>query len=104
MLYDSPTAGLDPITAQRIVTLVIKQRDTRQVSALLVTHRLQDAFEMAQFVFDPKQEKLLPAGHNGARGETHTRFLVLRDGEIVFHGRLQELVAERDPYLQKFLA
>ena len=104
MLYDSPTAGLDPITAQRIVTLIVKQRDVYHVSSLLVTHRLQDAFEMAQFVFDPKQEKLLPAGTNGAGRETHTRFLVLRDGEIVFHGRLQELLAERDPYLQKFLA
>jgi phospholipid/cholesterol/gamma-HCH transport system ATP-binding protein len=108
MLYDSPTAGLDPITAHRIVTLIIKQRDVRQVSSLLVTHRIQDAFEMASFYFDPAQEKLLPVERNGtgqgARRGTNTRFLVLRDGGIAFHGHLEELVAQRDPYLQKFLA
>ena len=108
MLYDSPTAGLDPITAHRIVTLVIKQRDVSQVSSLLVTHRLQDAFEMASYYFDPVQEKLLsvePGGAgNGHRRDTKTRFLVLRDGGITFHGRLEELVSNRDPYLQKFLA
>jgi phospholipid/cholesterol/gamma-HCH transport system ATP-binding protein len=104
MLYDSPTAGLDPITAQRIVALIIKQRDVSGVSALLVTHRLQDAFEMARFCYDPASEKLLPMDQDGRRRDTHTRFLVLREGAIVFHGRLEELVAQRDPYLQKFLA
>jgi phospholipid/cholesterol/gamma-HCH transport system ATP-binding protein len=107
MLYDSPTAGLDPITAHRIVTLVIKQRDVNRVSTLLVTHRVQDAFEMASFCFDPAQDKLLPVEHdsgNGACYDTRTRFLILRDRGIAFHGRLEELVAQRDPYLQKFLA
>jgi phospholipid/cholesterol/gamma-HCH transport system ATP-binding protein len=104
MLYDSPTAGLDPITANRIVTLIIKRRDVSRVSSLLVTHRLQDAFELASFYYDPGQQKLLPVGTNGSRRETHTRFLVLREGEIAFHGRLEELVAARDPYLKKFLA
>ena len=105
MLYDSPTAGLDPITAQRIVTLLIKQRDLRQVSALLVTHRLQDAFEIASFFFDSVQQKLVPASGGAAAGhDTRTRFLVLRDGEIAFHGTLRDLLAARDPYLQKFLA
>ena len=46
---------------------------------------------------------MLPAERTAAR-ETHTRFLVLRDGAIAFHGRLEELLAVRDPYLQKFLA
>lgn len=104
MLYDSPTAGLDPITAHRIVALIIKRRDVSQVSSLLVTHRLQDAFEVAHFYFDPATEQLLPVGSNGGRRETHTRFLVLREGGIAFHGRLEELQAQRDPYLQKFLA
>ena len=31
MLYDSPTAGLDPITAYRMIALVIRQRDTRWI-------------------------------------------------------------------------
>ena len=104
MLYDSPTAGLDPITAYRIIELVIKQRDASAVSSFLVTHRLQDGYAVANMRFDPEHGELLPIGKNGAQRETHTRFLVLREGEIAFHGRLEDLIAERDPYLQKFLA
>ena len=103
MLYDSPTAGLDPITAHLIVLLIIKQRDVSAVSSLLVTHRLQDAFALARSYFDPEQGRLFPVGQNGARRDMHTRFLVLRDGQVAFHGRLEELVATRDAYLQKFL-
>jgi phospholipid/cholesterol/gamma-HCH transport system ATP-binding protein len=102
MLYDSPTAGLDPITAARIMTLIVRQRDTRGVSSLLVTHRVQDAVLMAQSCYDARREKLVPAENGGHR--THTRFLVLREGETAFHGSLQELAGQRDPYLQKFLA
>ncbi len=104
VLYDSPTAGLDPITATRIMTLLVKQRDVSQVSSLLVTHRIQDAARMALSYYDPSQQRLLPANRNGARRDTHTRFLVLRDGEIAFHGTLEELFAQSDPYIQKFLA
>jgi len=104
MLYDSPTAGLDPITAARIMTLLVRQRDTRQVSSLLVTHRVQDAMLMAQSRYDARRERLVAAGEDGVGRETHTRFLVLREGETAFHGSLDELAAQRDPYLQKFLA
>ncbi len=47
LLYDSPTAGLDPVTSTTIVELLVKQRDVNKTSALLVSHRLQDAFTMA---------------------------------------------------------
>jgi phospholipid/cholesterol/gamma-HCH transport system ATP-binding protein len=104
ILYDSPTAGLDPITAHRIVNLVIKQRDVQGVSSLLVTHRVQDAYEIASYYFDSDRQEVLPVGENGGSRRTQTQFLVLRDGGIAFHGRLEELVAQRDPYLQKFLA
>lgn len=104
MLYDSPTAGLDPITASHIMTLVVKQRDVSQVSSLLVTHRVQDAFLMALFYYDPRLEKLSPARVNGARRDTHTRFLMLREGDILFHGTLEEMTAQSNPYVRKFLA
>jgi phospholipid/cholesterol/gamma-HCH transport system ATP-binding protein len=111
MLYDSPTAGLDPITATRIMTLLVRQRDTRQVSSLLVTHRVQDAVLMARSYYDSRHEKLAAVDDNGVRGEApsagrlaHTRFLVLREGEAAFHGSLEELASKSDPYLQKFLA
>src|SRR6266481_6017739 len=47
LLYDSPTGGLDPVTSTTIVELIVKQRDVYKSSSLLVTHRLQDAFTMA---------------------------------------------------------
>src|SRR5204862_2150618 len=47
LLYDSPTAGLDPVTSTTIVELIVKQRDVYKTSSLMVTHRLQDAFVMA---------------------------------------------------------
>ncbi len=104
MLYDSPTAGLDPITACRIMTLLVKQRDVSRVSSLFVTQRMRDALRMARFYYDPGRERLLPAREDGLRRDTRTRFLMLRDGDIFFHGSLEEFGAEQDPYLQKFLA
>src|SRR6201988_1763007 len=59
ILYDSPTGGLDPVTSNTIVELIMKQRDVYKTSALLVTHRLQDAFTMASHEFDPKTNKMM---------------------------------------------
>ncbi len=102
MLYDSPTAGLDPITSQTILTLIIKLRDTRQTSALYVTQRLQDGFILAGNVFDEASAGLKPASGDGTRG-TNTRFLLLRDGQIYFDGAPQEILAAADPYVRRFL-
>lgn len=104
MLYDSPTAGLDPITSARIMTLIVKQRDVSSVSSLLVTHRIRDGYIMALSYYDPGQEKLLPAAQNGWRRDTHTTFLVLNDGNVQFQGTLEEMQTQRDPYVRKFLA
>src|SRR3954447_17502312 len=60
ILYDSPTGGLDPITSTRIIELIVKQRDVYKTSALLVTHRLQDAFTLASSYFDTKTNQMLP--------------------------------------------
>jgi len=111
LLYDSPTAGLDPVTSQTILTLIIKLRDTRGASALYVTQRLQDAFILAGNVFDESNGALKPVAGDGFHPErsrgadvTRTRFLLLRDGGIHFQGTPEELLAARDPYLQRFLA
>jgi phospholipid/cholesterol/gamma-HCH transport system ATP-binding protein len=106
MLYDSPTAGLDPITASRIMALVVKQRDLRQVSSLLVTHRVPDAYLMALSYYDAENDALKPSHQNGRQRDTHTRFLLLREGEIAFHGTLEDAKEKQrtDSYLFKFLA
>jgi phospholipid/cholesterol/gamma-HCH transport system ATP-binding protein len=99
LLYDSPTAGLDPVTAQTILTLIIKLRDTRQASSLVVTHRLQDAFILAANVYDEAN-----GGLRRADDGTRTRFLLLRDGGIYFDGDPQQILTVADPYVRRFLA
>lgn len=102
VLYDSPTAGLDPITSQTIISLILRLRDTYGVTALLATHRLQDGFGMANFRFDTQSKKVLRDGSSGALAAT-THFLVLREGRIYFEGTPDELMHSQDPYLRRFL-
>ena len=103
VLYDSPTAGLDPITSQTIITLILRLRDVYGVTALMATHRLQDGFALANFHFDPKT-RTVRRGASGDRGKRPiTRFLVLRDGRIYFEGSPEEMLRTTDSYLQRFL-
>lgn len=105
MLYDSPTGGLDPITSQTINVLIAKLRDLQHVTSVVVTQRLQDAFVLANFVFDAQSQALAPLqSANTTSPRPPTRFLVLRDGGVYFNGDEQELVNSPDPYLRKFLA
>jgi phospholipid/cholesterol/gamma-HCH transport system ATP-binding protein len=104
MLYDSPTGGLDPVTAQTINVLILKLRDTEGVSSIVVTHRLQDAFWLAKFAYSKDAGRLMPISENGIDGsKAATRFLVLREGSVYFHGTPKEVVATQDSYLQQFL-
>src|SRR5713101_7373195 len=90
ILYDSPTGGLDPVTSNTIIELVVKQRDVYQTSSLLVTHRLQDAFTMGTHYFDRAENKMKPLPSD-ARGTVPMGFLILHDGHIIFNGDLHEL-------------
>jgi phospholipid/cholesterol/gamma-HCH transport system ATP-binding protein len=103
LLYDSPTAGLDPVTSTTIVELIVKQRDVYKTSSLMVTHRLQDAFVMASHYFDRQtnQMRRLPPG---ARGEVPMSFLILRDGKVIFDGDAQELAHSRDEYIREYIS
>lgn len=104
VFYDSPTAGLDPVTSQTIIMLILRLRDTEQVTSLLATHRLQDAFGLANYRFDPEAGRVLRISSNGARPQgTPTNVLVLRDGQIYFTGAAEQLLEASDEYLKKFL-
>jgi phospholipid/cholesterol/gamma-HCH transport system ATP-binding protein len=103
VLYDSPTAGLDPVTSQTIITLILRLRDVFGVTALLATHRLQDGFALANFHFDPQTKRVSRDRVSEERNPIVTRFLVLRDGKVYFEGFPEELLATKDPYLQRFL-
>jgi phospholipid/cholesterol/gamma-HCH transport system ATP-binding protein len=95
LLYDSPTAGLDPITANNIMILIAKERDLRRTTTALATHRYQDGHLLANYRYNASTGRL-------EAGETGTRFLVMRDGRIAFEGSQDELEASRDPYASKF--
>lgn len=103
VLYDSPTAGLDPITSQTIISLILRLRDVYGVTALLATHRLQDGFALANFHFDPQSKKVRRDSSPEDARVAPTRFLVLRAGKIYFEGLPDDLRKSRDPYLQRFL-
>lgn len=106
VLYDSPTAGLDPVTSQTIISLILRLRDVYGVTALLATHRLQDGFALANFHFDAEAKCVVPNTENGngtAAKTAGTRFLVYREGEIYFEGEPEEIANTQDEYLQRFL-
>jgi len=107
VLYDSPTAGLDPMTSQTIISLILRLRDVYGVTALLATQRVQDGFGLANFHFDPETKRVVPNSQNGsaaaAANAARTRFLVYRDGGIYFEGEPGEIANSKDPYLQRFL-
>ena len=103
LLYDSPTGGLDPVTSNTIIELIVKQRDVYKTSSLLVTHRLQDAFTLATHYFDRKTNRMQPLPP-GTHGEVPMAFLFLRDGKIIFDGDLLELARSRDEYIREYIS
>ena len=103
LLYDSPTGGLDPVTSNTIVELIMKQRDVYRTSSLLVSHRLQDAFTMATHEFDAKtnQMRVLPRGQYC---DVPMSFLVLRDGKVIFDGDVRQLTHTKDEYIREYIS
>jgi phospholipid/cholesterol/gamma-HCH transport system ATP-binding protein len=80
ILYDEPTAGLDPLTVGRINVLIRKLQRELKVTSILVTHDIRAGFRVAD------------------------RVNLLRDGEIVFDGSPENMVAANDPYIKQFLS
>jgi phospholipid/cholesterol/gamma-HCH transport system ATP-binding protein len=112
VFYDSPTAGLDPVTSQTIITLILRGRDLQGVTSLVATHRVQDAFGLAHYRFDKTANRVLPLNGDGAHAAPQaehndappTNVMVLREGEVYFEGTAEDLLHSSDEYLKKFLA
>lgn len=125
VFYDSPTAGLDPVTCQTIITLILQGRDAQGVTSLLATQRVQDAFGLANFRFDKASGHIVRDKTNGTRAPQipgrsdekgaarpaeenaavpPTNVVVLREGKIYFQGAADELLHSSDEYLKEFLA
>jgi phospholipid/cholesterol/gamma-HCH transport system ATP-binding protein len=103
LLYDSPTGGLDPVTSNTIIELIVKQRDVHKTSSLLVTHRLQDAFTMATHQFD-QQTNQMRALPKGQYCDVPMSFLVLRDGKVLFDGDIHQLAQSQDEYIREYIS
>jgi phospholipid/cholesterol/gamma-HCH transport system ATP-binding protein len=80
VLYDEPTAGLDPLTVGTINDLIRKLQRELKVTSILVTHDIRAGFRVAN------------------------RVNLLRDGEIVFDGSPEDMVAANDKYIKQFLS
>lgn len=103
LLYDEPTTGLDPITGLSIDNEIIKLRDLEDVSSILVTHQLRDAFYVATHaaVRQNGQVAIVPA--SGEKAD-EAEFIMLRDGRVAFEGSASELRGSGDEYLRTFLS
>ena len=104
LLYDEPTTGLDPITASTVDDEIIKLRDVENVSSILVTHQLRDAFYVATHEAvrrDGGGLRIAPADEEKSQ---EAEFIMLKDGGIAFEGQAAELRASSDVYLKTFLS
>lgn len=104
VLFDEPTAGLDPPTARTICELAIKLRDLEDVSSIFVTHEMKNleylsseyatVSEDGDIVFELEGEKLCLI---------NTEIIMLKQGKIIFSGKDEELQATKDPYIIRFM-
>ena len=104
LLYDEPTTGLDPMTALTVDAEVIKLRDLENVTSVIVTHQLRDAFYIATHGAegsDGKEDRIVPAD---ADKINEADFVMIRDGRVGFEGSADDLRSSTDPYLKTFLS
>lgn len=102
LLFDDPTTGLDPLTAITVDDEVVKLRDLEQVTAIVATHQIRDAFYIAthEATRTPDGVRVVPASDAKA---THAEFMVLHEGRFHFQGHAADLLAAEDAYLKEFL-
>ena len=103
LLYDEATTGLDPITAITVDEEVVKLRDLEEVSSIVVTHQLRDAFFVATHEArrGGGRIEVVPAD---ARKADEAEFIMLKEGLLAFEGNAAELRASTDPYIRTFLS
>lgn len=104
VLFDEPTAGLDPPTARTICELAMKLRDLEDVSSIFVTHEMNNldylcseyavVNEEGQVVFEREGERLCLI---------NSKVMMMREGNIIFSGTDEKLRKAEDPYIKKFL-
>jgi phospholipid/cholesterol/gamma-HCH transport system ATP-binding protein len=102
LLLDDPTTGLDPIVATTVDDEVVKLRDLEQVTGIVVTHQMRDAFYIAthRAVRTDDGFDIVPVGDAEV---PPAEFMVLHDGRISFEGTGAELLKAQDEYLKELM-
>jgi len=103
VMFDEPTAGLDPPTARTICELAVKLRDIENVASIFVTHEMKnlDYLSSESAVLNESGQVIYQEEEAG--GSVSTQVLMLRDGKIVFSGTDEELRSSDDEYIQHFI-
>ncbi|MCS6804869.1 MAG: ATP-binding cassette domain-containing protein [Acidobacteriota bacterium] len=106
LLFDEPSAGLDPPSARRLCELAAKYRDIRQVASIYVTHRMDDVHFLSSVRYTTDATGQVIAQHRDEWQDfalDNTRFIILRDHRIAFEGTVEEMLNSSDDYVQRFL-
>ena len=108
LLYDEATTGLDPITAITVDEEIVKLRDLEEVSSIVVTHQLRDAFFVATHEArragqPAAADRIVVAPADAAKAD-EAEFIMLKEGLVAFEGNAAELRASTDPYIRSFLS
>jgi phospholipid/cholesterol/gamma-HCH transport system ATP-binding protein len=104
LLYDEPTTGLDPMTALTVDDEIIKLRDLEQVTSVLVTHQLRDAFYVSTQEARRAADGNVVIGAAAQEKIEQSDFVMIKEGQVAFEGTAEELRHSKDPYLQTFLS
>jgi phospholipid/cholesterol/gamma-HCH transport system ATP-binding protein len=104
VLFDEPTAGLDPPTARTICQLAIKLRDLQDVSSIFVTHEMNNVSYLSSEYATVDAEGRVIYEREGERlCLVNTEVLMFRDGKIIFNGSDERLRNSDDEYIQRFI-
>jgi phospholipid/cholesterol/gamma-HCH transport system ATP-binding protein len=104
VLFDEPTAALDPPTARTICELIIKLRDLEDATSVLVTHEMDVVkYVTSAYAVVSKEGEVTIEGEGDKFCLTNTSILMLRDRRVIFSGTGAELVKAEDPYIQEFI-
>jgi len=105
LLFDEPTAGLDPPTARALCELAAKYRDLQGVSSIFVTHRMDDVRFLSSVLYtrDAAGDVLALHRDDETFSLINTRFLILRNRRIYFSGTEEQLRRSEDPYVREFI-
>lgn len=104
MLYDEPTAGLDPITARHITDLIIRVRDLEKATSLVVTQDVMSSYQMVNNCAHETPSQISVGMNPGHHCTDKTRLVIIRQGRIMVEGSLSDLLRSSDSYVQEFMS